>query len=286
MEIKRENEFLIFEIDQQNAGQRVREFLQTFHLSKKKIHQLYMDKSLKINDYLQVGDQVAIPVFKKEELDFQPQKMNLDIVYEDDHLLILNKPAGIKIHPDTKDGQGTLVNGVAYYYQEQGIHHRIRYIHRLDIETTGGIIFAKHYLAHSLLDYWLSQKMIKRQYLALVAGRLKNKKGKIEAPIGKDRHHPSRRRVSKNGDYALTYYQVKKQYQTSALVELELATGRTHQIRVHLSHIGHPILGDSLYGENTNRRHALHSHKIQLQHPILDVPLAFTIPLPEDMIID
>lgn len=294
MKVTRKDEYLIITIEQKQANQTVREFLQHYHLSRKKIHELYMNKRVKLNKeianfnaVLQIGDELAIPVFEKETIDFKAQKMKLDIIYEDDHLLIINKPAGLMVHPDQKEGMNTLVNGVAYYYQEQQIHHRIRYIHRLDTDTSGGIIFAKHYLAHSLMDHWLAEKKIKRWYLALVNGRLSAKKGKINAPIGKDRHHSARRRVAKNGDTALTYYQLKQQFKTYALVELELKTGRTHQIRVHMSHLGHPLLGDYLYGGPAKvgplRRQALHSSRIEMIHPITETPLKFEVPLPLDM---
>lgn len=294
MKVTRKGEHLIFMIEKKQANQTVREFLQQYHLSRKKIHELYMDKSVKLNeevanfnDVLQISDQLAIPVFKEESIDFKPQKMKLDIVYEDDHLLIINKPAGLMVHPDQKDGMNTLVNAVAYYYQENQIHHRIRYIHRLDTDTSGGMIFAKHYLAHSLMDYWLSEKKIKRWYLALVSGRLKSKKGKINAPIGKDRHHGARRRVAKNGDEAVTLYQLKQQFKNYALVELELKTGRTHQIRVHMSYLGHPLLGDVLYGGPAKfgplKRQALHSSRIEMKHPITQESLKFEISLPSDM---
>ena len=189
------------------------------------------------------------------------------------------------VHPDQKDGKGTLANGVAYYYERRGMKNRVRYIHRLDTETSGGIIFAKTYLAHSLLDYWLSEKKIRRWYVALVSGTLKTKKGKIDAPIGRDRHHGARRRVSSTGDRALTYYQLKRQYQGYALVELELKTGRTHQIRVHMSHLGHPLLGDVLYGgaKDKMKRLALHSARIEMLHPITREPLMLHIPIPNDM---
>lgn len=294
MKVTRENEQLIFKIEKEQANQTVREFLQQYHLSRKKIHELYMDKKVKLNaeianfnDVLQIDDQLSVPVFEAEDIDFKPQPMKLDIVYEDDHLLIINKPAGMMVHPDQKEGIDTLVNGVAYYYQEKGIKHRIRYIHRLDTDTSGGIIFAKHYLAHSLMDYWLSEKKIQRWYLALVTGRFQTKKGKINAPIGKDRHHSARRRVAKNGDQAITFYQLKKQFKNYALVELELKTGRTHQIRVHMSHLGHPLLGDVLYGGVAKmgplKRQALHSSRIEMIHPITGETLKFEIPLPADM---
>ena len=294
MNVTREANNLRFEIEEKQAGQSIRDFLMTYHLARKKIHELYMSKKVQLNaqiaDFnkiLEVGDILLIPVFESEGIDFKPQKMNLDIVYEDEHLLILNKPAGVMVHPDQKDGLNTLVNGVAYYYEQKGFNERIRYIHRIDTDTSGGIIFAKHFMAHSLMDYQLSEKQIRRWYLALVSGNLKTRKGRIDAPIGKDRHHRARRRVAKNGDQAVTLYEVKKQFKTYSLVELELKTGRTHQIRVHMSHLGHPLLGDVLYGGVAKvgklKRQALHSAKIQMQYPMTKENLSFSIPMPLDM---
>lgn len=294
MNVTREANDLRFEIGEGQAGQSIRDFLMTYHLARKKVHELYMLKKVKLNGQLAdfntllvAGDCLLVNVYDEEGIDFKPQKMNLEILYEDDHLLILNKPAGIMVHPDQKEGINTLVNGVAYYYQEIGFHERVRYIHRLDTDTSGGIIFAKHFMSHSLMDYWLSEKKIRRWYLALVTGQLKVKKGKINAPIGKDRHHSARRRVAKNGDQALTFYEVKKQFKSYSLVELELKTGRTHQIRVHMSHLGHPLLGDSLYGGIAKfgklKRQALHSAKIEMKHPMTGDRLSLCIPLPADM---
>lgn len=294
MKVTRDNEYLHFEISHQQMGKSVRIFLQNYHIARKKIHELYMSKKVLLNgsiadfnEELKVGDLLSIPVFEEEEIDFIPQSMDLDIIYEDDHLLILNKPAGIMVHPDQKNGINTLVNGVAYYYQQKGEQQRIRYIHRLDTDTSGGMIFAKHFMSHSLMDYWLSEKKIQRHYLALVNGQLKRKKGRIEAAIGRDRHHSARRRVASNGDYAVTLYEVKRNFKHYSLVELQLLTGRTHQIRVHMSYLGHPLLGDVLYGGQAKmgslKRQALHSAKIQMIHPITEEKLLFEIPLPKDM---
>ncbi|HAX72113.1 MAG TPA: RluA family pseudouridine synthase [Firmicutes bacterium] len=294
MDVYKDNQYLLFQINEEVAGQSIRDFLSSFHLSRKKIHELYMAKTVKLNGeavsfetILGKYDILGVPVFEEEGLDFIPQKMKLEIVYEDDHLLILNKPAGVMVHPDQKNGKNTLVNGVAHYYKEKGYHMQIRYIHRLDTDTSGGIIFAKHYLAHSLMDNWLSEKNITRRYLALVHGTLKVPKGIINEPIGKDRHHNARRRVAKNGDVALTHYQVVKSFKNYSLVSLELKTGRTHQIRVHMAHLGHPLLGDTLYGGTLPFKHlkrqALHSAQIKMKHPITGETLELEIPLPRDM---
>lgn len=274
-----------------DATQTVGEFLAGFFVGKKKIHELYMEGKLILNgkpvssrQMMHGGDVLSLPIFEAEDIDFVPEYGELDIVFEDEHLLIINKPPGILVHPDEKSKTGTLCNLVAGYYKKTGQRRRVRYIHRLDIETSGGIIFAKHFLAHSRLDAQLEKKEIKRTYLAFAQGKLANKSGTIDAPIGKDRHHGARRRVAKTGDFAQTRYRLLHFVHGISIVELSLQTGRTHQIRVHLSHIGHPLLGDRLYGGPASmKRHALHSWKITLDHPILPKGVSVEIPVPADM---
>lgn len=231
------------------------------------------------------GDQLEILLFPEEDYGVTPEKIPLAIPYEDEHLLVVDKPAGLAVHPTEPGQMGTLANGLAFHYREKELKIKIRHIHRLDKETSGLLLVAKHALSHTLLDEALRERRIKRLYLALVTGRLTEKKGRIDLPIGRDRHHATRRRVSQTGDRAITEYEVIREYPSGSLVQLELKTGRTHQIRVHLSHLGHPLLGDALYGGDAAliRRQALHAAHLSFIHPFTGQELAFNSPLPEDM---
>ncbi len=240
-----------------------------------------------VNHKVHEGDTLSLHLFKAEDYGVIPEKRTLSILYEDEHLLILDKPYGIDTHPNQENQKGTLANIVAYHFQSSGQHTRVRHIHRLDKDTSGAIIFAKHDLAHSLLDQSLQARKIKRTYLALIEGEIVPPQGKINKAIGRDRHHATRRRVSPKGQNAITHYSVVE-YNTKtnlSTVSLQLETGRTHQIRVHLSSIGHPLAGDLLYGGKKKiiKRQALHSARISFIHPISHEQITVEAPLPEDM---
>ncbi|PCK22411.1 RNA pseudouridine synthase [Bacillus pumilus] len=233
------------------------------------------------------GDQIIIDLFETEESDVTPEYGELAILFEDEHLLIVQKPAGRPTHPNEKGQIGTLANLVAFHFQANGEEKRVRHIHRLDQDTSGTVIFAKHRLAHAVLDRMLSKKTITRTYIAIAEGLFKKKKGTIDAAIGRDKHHAVRRRVSPNGQSAVTHFQViglNKHVQMTA-VQLQLETGRTHQIRVHLSSLGHPLAGDTLYGGLRDRinRCALHAKQIDMKHPLTGEQLTIDAPLPPDM---
>ncbi|BDG33389.1 RluA family pseudouridine synthase [Parageobacillus thermoglucosidasius] len=245
--------------------------------SKKFAHQLRMEKGIKLNGKevswqttLRENDRLQLCLYHPEPSAILPEYREISVLWEDEHLLIINKEAGIDIHPSEPSQTGTLANAVAFYLQAQGILTKVRHIHRLDRDTSGTILFAKHPLAGATLDRMLEKRQIKRTYVALVHGIVKHKSGTISAPIGRDRHHPTRRRVSKTGAKAVTHYRVLHTFlnDQASLVELSLDTGRTHQIRVHMSYIGHPLVGDVLYGgENTFHRQALHAVKLSFLHP-------------------
>ncbi len=258
------------------------------------VHKWRMDREVKVNDAdpnwtspLIEKDSVMIRLFQDEEFDITPEYMELDLLFEDEHFLIINKPAGMDTHPNDSGQTGTLANGIAFHFQMQGMSRKIRHIHRLDHDTSGAIVFAKHALSHAILDRLLEERLIKRTYTAIVQGKMKQKKGQIDQPIGKDRHHPVRRRVSPGGQPALTHFKTED-YNTRfdvSLVKLQLDTGRTHQIRVHLSHIGYPISGDDLYGGNKNLidRQALHASEITVMHPFTDEKVTVSADFPDDM---
>jgi 23S rRNA pseudouridine1911/1915/1917 synthase len=247
---------------------------------KKLVHELRMDKSVLVNGQeahwtspLHLGDTLSIPFFKPEVSIVQPTYLDIAILYEDDHLLIANKPAGIDTHPNSEEDDQSLLNGVAFHLQSKGELYYIKHIHRLDRDTTGAVIFAKHRMAGAILDRLLEERKIKRTYMALVEGKLKNSSGTISDPIGRDRHHPTRRRVSPTGQTAVTHYNVHvyEAKKDTSLISCQLDTGRTHQIRVHLSSIGHPLIGDILYGSSVKlSRQALHAYKVEFTHPFTE----------------
>ncbi len=286
MKVEKKGEWMELVIPEDWAGLSIEYILkEIWKTPKGLLHQLRMEKGVKVNGELlpwskemQDGERLQVHLFPKEEYGVIPNYHDVDILYEDDHLLIVNKPAGIEMHPAHEGQTDTMANALAFYFQANGIETKIRHIHRLDKDTTGAVLYAKNALAGSIMDRLLERRLIKRTYVALVHGHLKNKKGKITDPIGKDRHHPTKRRVSPTGQEAITYYEVL-QYnpkQNTTLVKLQLQTGRTHQIRVHMGHLGHPIVGDSLYGEWEMRhldskfaRPALHAAMLSLPHPII-----------------
>lgn len=266
----------------------LKDFLSFYHLGADKIASsrfLLNNKDIKdFNVVLKSNDILTIII--DEDIDFPMLKKYPNIIYEDEYLLIVNKPKGIMVHPDSKDKNGCLVNMVAWYYFKKGIKRSIKYLHRIDTDTTGLVIFAKDILTASYFNYLISQHEIKRGYLAIVSGELPNNHGTIDEPIGEDRHDNQRRRVSKTGKRAITHYEVLKSLAHHySLVKLSLETGRTHQIRVHMRYIGHPLAGDILYGGSTKYidRQALHSYTLDFLDPYNFVPLHFEAEIPNDM---
>ena len=247
---------------------------------KKLIHSWRMDQGISLNgkkpDWnqpLTVQDKLMLPLFTDANTSVTPAYMDLDVLYEDDHLLVVNKPAGVETHPSQPGQSDTLLNAVAFHLMQEGTPCDFTHIHRLDKDTTGALLFAKHPFAGAILHRMLEERLIKRTYKALVHGKLKNKQGTITGKIGKDRHHSSRRRVSQTGQHAVTHYRVLRYFASEnlSLIECRLETGKTHQIRVHLSHLGHPLAGDTLYGgKPIFNRQALHAYRIEFTHPITE----------------
>lgn len=294
MKYWKESHYLVLTISKDFHNFTILELLKHYHSSKKLIHHLRMSKDVFLNgknikqDFsikLSENDELKLPIFIDEDVDFLPDDKPIDIAYEDDFILVVNKPPQLEVHPDSKNRLGTLVNRVSYYYQITNQNHRVRYIHRLDRDTTGLIVFVKNYFTHNLYDVLLEQKIIKRCYLAFVHGHLKQKSGIINKKIGRHRHLSDRMVIANSGQEAITKYQVKREHKDYSLVELELETGRTHQIRIHLASLNHPILGDDLYGGKSPliTRQALHAYKLQLIHPVTMEPFEVKIPLPPDM---
>lgn len=261
------------------AGAPLQAVLKALPLPPKLTNKLLHGKGLLLQ-----GPNLRIHLFPVERRDFPPDWMELNILYEDEFTLVVNKPAGIEVHPSEQGQRRTLAHAVSAYYEMSGKDLRIRHIHRIDKETTGPVLYAKNEFAHYQYDKAMREKQIERVYLALAEGVLKQDKGTIDKPIGQDRHHSTKRRVSETGDAAVTHYQVVERFADHTLVRLRLETGRTHQIRVHMAAIGHPLAGDGMYG-GTRRimsRQALHGERLIWLHPWTGEKQQVRAPLPDD----
>jgi 23S rRNA pseudouridine1911/1915/1917 synthase len=252
-------------------------FRDEWGVSKKLTHLFRMEHRVFVNgnkaswtSTLHLGDKILIRLFEEEErMNIPAFFYDLQVLFEDDHVIVFNKPAFMNTHPNDENDKNTLLQAAQFYLHSKGENIGIRHVHRLDRDTTGAILFAKHALAGAILDRMLEKHELKRTYLAIVQGPLKKMRGTIQEPIGRDRHHATRRRVSPTGQEATTHYQLVKEVNGFSYVKCWLETGRTHQIRVHFSHIGHPLLGDILYGgKPLFNRQALHAAKLEFTHPI------------------
>ena len=241
-----------------------------------------------VTEKLIPGDTLSLHLIEDvEETSIQPIYADFPIVYEDEDLLILNKPANMPVHPSMNHHEGTLANGLLYYFKEKGEHFTFRCINRLDRDTSGLTIVAKHLLSAGILSRQVSARAISRTYRAIVSGKT-DESGTIDAPIGRVDGSTIARHVDfENGETAITHYK-RLAYDAAkdlSLIELHLETGRTHQIRVHMKHIGHPIIGDFLYNPDYTycTRQALHSFSLAFLHPITKKEMHFASPLPEDL---
>ncbi|MCG5105052.1 RluA family pseudouridine synthase [Oceanobacillus alkalisoli] len=215
-----------------------------------------------------------------------PEQLDLTIEYEDEAVLVINKPPGMPTLPSPKYKSGTVANGVLAHYEKIGNPHTIHIVTRLDKDTSGLLLIAKDRLSHSLLAKSQQRFTINRKYMTIVEGHMDRKEGKIDAPIGRNPASIVERMVTDTGKRAVTHYKLKKRLAEHTLVEVELETGRTHQIRVHFSYLNHPLLGDDLYGgkKDSLNRQALHCHEIRFLHPFTGKALTVVTDLPEDMV--
>lgn len=268
-------------------------FQKVWKCPKKITHVFRMEKKVWVNGQpanwqlpLIKGSKLALELFFEEETTVPPTYFEVPVLYEDDYLLVFNKPPLMNTHPnDPASETDTLLNAAAFHVLANGEMAVVRHIHRLDRDTSGAILFAKHAFAGALLDQMLVQRKIKRTYVAIVHGILSKKKGIISEPIGRDRHHATRRRISPSGQEAITHYEVLKVDHARQLtfVKCWIETGRTHQIRVHFSSLGHPLAGDLLYGGKAIvSRQALHAAKLEFTHPITEEQIICRAPFPDD----
>lgn len=248
------------------------------------------EKQVKPNYKLAEGDRIILNIPEPEQADIRPEPIELDIFYEDKDVIVVNKPRGMVVHPAPGHSSGTLVNALMYHCKDlSGINGEMRpgIVHRIDKDTSGLLMAAKHDKAHAGLANQLKEHSVTRKYLALVQGNLAHEQGTIEAPIGRD---PKDRKLytvtEKNSKEAITHFVVVERFGDYTLTELKLETGRTHQIRVHMKFIGHPLVGDLAYGKSKKEwisGQALHAAVLGFKHPMTGEYLEFEAPLPEDM---
>ncbi|NOW07446.1 RluA family pseudouridine synthase [Clostridium beijerinckii] len=280
-----------------DKGTKIREYLKVeLGLSTRLIRSASLGKRIFVNDevvkmnrVLNEGEIIKIDLEKDESQDIAPEKMDIDIVYEDEDILVVNKKPFMVVHPTKSYQSGTLANGVINYFMESGQNCIVRLVSRLDMNTSGLIIIAKNQFSHGMLSKEMSENKVEKKYLALVHGIMKEKQGTIDLPIYKPEgiENGIRRVIDERGQRSITHYKVVEEYNESSLVECKLETGRTHQIRVHLSHLGHPIYGDTLYGdgdeEDLIKRQALHAFGLDFKSPRSGEILSLRAELPDDM---
>lgn len=243
-------------------------------------------KSIKASYKVKVGDVILIKDGFVKEMSLEATKMDIDIVYEDEYLMVINKDSGVVVHPGAGNSDDTLVNGLLYYNKtlSKGEEFRPGIVHRLDKDTSGLMIVAKDDKAHELLADDFKNKRIHREYIALLDGVFPQKKAIIDAPIGRSKQYFDKMEVCKDGKKAITNLEVIKKYKDYTLVKLVLETGRTHQIRVHLAYIGYPVHNDPVYSNKvcTDFGQFLHSAYLKFKHPITGEVLEFNSKLPEE----
>lgn len=292
-----ENSAVTFQID--SAGERLDKVIATHlpDLSRALVQRLIKQGQITVNGRstkpsyrVEAGDTVVVHIPSETPPPVAPEPIPLDIIYEDQHLLAVNKPAGMVVHPALGHHSGTLVNAVLAHCPQTatvGGPDRAGIVHRLDKDTSGLILIAKDQAIHTALQRQFKRRRVQKTYLALVEGHPSPRQGIIDAPIGRDKRQRKKMSVVRTGREARTTYHVIEMFDEHCLLELQPETGRTHQIRVHLAWLGHPVVGDTVYGYRKQRllkhRHFLHASGLSLAHPVTHQTLSLTAPLPDDL---
>lgn len=282
------------QVTSEYAGCTVRHFLiKTQGLSKKKVIQAGHSGGITVNGnpcflnyILSPGEIVQVRVEEGASSEITPEKITLEIIYEDEDILVVDKPPFQVVHPTSGYQTGTLANGIAYYWQEKGLKQPVRIINRLDRDTSGLILIANNEIAAHKLNLAFERGNAYKEYLALIHGLVLPTEGVINKPIGRVEGSIILRTIDELGQPAITHYKTIEKYPSASLVKIRLETGRTHQIRVHFASLGHPLLGESLYSNqkySTLSRHGLHCNRLYFQHPRDGRTCEFTSPIPEDM---
>ncbi len=302
-----------FETNLEDIGKRLDVFLseRIEDWSRSRLKKLIDDGDVLVNGgaikssyKLRENDEISVDLVFSDVDDFEPEDIPLDIIFEDEFLAVINKPAGMIVHPGAGVSTGTLANAIAYRFnvehskfktQEKEIRDRIGIVHRLDKETSGLIVVAKNPLTLEKLSAQFRDRKVKKSYVALVHGFVRKLTGKIEEPIARDRKNRVKMAVDKNGRNALSAYNVRQRFEKFTLLDVQIKTGRTHQIRVHMAHMKHPIVGDETYNEGRDKqipeaqlrkaigdlnRFFLHAEKLSFTHPVTKKEHEFVQPMP------
>ena len=280
----------------ENSNQRIDNFLPNIlELSRSKVSKMIQNEKILVNNQktknsylLKENDIITTSEYEEEPMNLEPMNMNLDIVFEDDDVIVVNKKNGVVVHPAVVNKTNTLVNGLLYHSKSlSNINGEFRpgIVHRIDAYTTGLLMVAKNNKAHEVLAKELEEKKTTRKYIALVWGVIKEETGTIDAPIGRDKVDRKKMSVTDvNAKEAVTHFKVIERYKNATLIELQLETGRTHQIRVHMNYIGHPVVNDPVYGRRKlidETGQCLHAKTIGFIHPTTHQYMEFTSELPE-----
>ena len=286
-------------VNEENVGKRVDSFIPMVQkdISRSMVQKLIEQKNIRVNGKetkhsykLKLNDEIEISVPEAKEIDLKAQDIPLSVIYEDSDIIVINKPKGMVVHPANGNPDGTLVNAVMNLCKDSlsGIGGEIRpgIVHRLDKDTSGAIIVAKNDRAHIKLSEALKNHEIKKTYLALVRGIVKENEATINMPIARSKKDRKKMDVDKDGKEAITHFKVLERYKNKyTLLQINLETGRTHQIRVHLSHIGYPIIGDEVYSNGKNEWNVsgqcLHAWKLEFNHPITGKKISLEAEIPE-----
>lgn len=283
-----------FTVDENDDPKKLREYLRrSAKLSGRLIKGAAMDGRIKVNNniaklnyILKCGDVVTLDISKEETQDIQPEDIDIEIVYEDIDVIVVNKSPGMVVHPTKKYQSHTLANALLYYFEKTNQSAIVRLVSRLDMDTSGLILIAKNQFSHMSLARDMHSEDFRKNYLAVVHGHLEDKSGTIDLPIYRQTGDDIRRIVDDRGQQSITHFNVIESLKGGELVELTLETGRTHQIRVHMSQMGHPLYGDSLYGKMEDEyieRQALHAYKLSFPHPKSGKVINLEVGLPNDM---
>lgn len=283
-----------FLVNKDDEDQRLDNYLAlNTDISRSKIQSLIKEEKILVNNHLEKNsylvrenDEITLEYVETEN-HLKPEKMDLDIVYEDNDIIVINKPNGLVVHPAPGNYEHTLANGLAYYSNSlSDINGEFRpgIVHRIDAYTTGLLVVAKNNKAHEVLALELAKKEVKRTYLALVWGVITEDSGTIDAPIGRDPGDRKKMAINPKGKEAITHFKVLERFKKATLLEVYLDTGRTHQIRVHMDYIKHPIVNDPVYGKRElidETGQCLHAMKLELIHPTTKEKMEFTCDAPE-----